>query len=106
MKYPIMLVCALVASMSMSVMAENAAAGAATPAKTAEKAKGAKLTAAEKEARITKQLDAIKAKDEALYKELVALREKDPAAFKAKMMELRQQNMKAAKAQKTTETKK
>lgn len=94
MKTPILLVCALAAVMGTSVLAEDAAATANTPAKT-EKAKHAKLTAEQREAMMTKRLEAIKAKDEALYKELVALREKDPAAFRAKMQELNKQEHKA-----------
>lgn len=90
MKHPIMLVCAMMAAMGMSAMAEeNAAPAAAAKAEVkAEKAKGAKMTDAQREAMIEKRLAAIKAKDEALYKELVELKAKDPEAFKAKMKEL------------------
>jgi len=107
MKYPMMLVCALVASMSLSVIAETATTGTATTtAKTEKAAKHGQLTQAEKEARINKTLEQIKAKDEALYKELVALREKDPAAFNAKLREWRKQQMQAAKATKAAKAEK
>jgi len=88
MKHPIMLVCALVATVSLSTLAEDAAATAAAKPAATEKAKGSKHTPAQREAAINKKLEQIKAKDEALYKELVALREKDPAAFNAKLHEL------------------
>ncbi len=89
MKSPIMLVCALVAAMSMSVSAvEQGAAAGGDKTQVQAKAKPAKLTEAQREELMNKRLESIKAKDEALYKELVALKEKDPAAFKAKMREL------------------
>ena len=101
MKYPIMLVCALVATVSLSTLAEDAAATAAAKPAATERVKGSKLTPAQREAAINKRLEQIKAKDEALYKELVALREKDPAAFNAKMHELHKAD-KAAKPAKAT----
>lgn len=90
MKSSLMLVCAMVAAMGMSALAEeqanaNAAGG---QAQAQEAKKHGQMTAAQREERINKRLEAIKAKDEALYKELIALREKDPEAFKAKMREL------------------
>jgi hypothetical protein len=92
MKSPIMLVCAMVAAMGMSVCAETqtnaAAAGGDAKAQAAAKGKHGQMTEAQREAKMQKRLEQIKAKDEALYKELVALKEKDPAAFKAKMREL------------------
>lgn len=90
MKHPIMLVCAMIAAMGVSAMAEeNAAPAAAAKVEVkAERAKGAKMTEAQREAALEKRLAAIKAKDEALYKELIALKETNPAAFKAKMKEL------------------
>lgn len=102
MKYPIMLVCALVATVSLSTLAEDAAATAVAKPAATEKVKGAKLTPEQREAMTNKKLEQIKAKDEALYKELVALREKDPAAFNAKMRELRkaEKPAKQAKAKK------
>jgi hypothetical protein len=91
MKSPILLVCAMVAAMGMTVMAEEKAAGAAGDKAQVqgEKGKHGEMTEAQREARMTKQLEQIKAKDEAQYKELIALKEKDPEAFKAKMKELR-----------------
>lgn len=92
MKSSVMLVCAMVAAMGMTVMAEDkgVAAGAGEKAQVqAGKGKHAPMTEAQREAAINKQLEQIKAKDEAQYKELIALKEKDPEAFKAKMRELR-----------------
>lgn len=93
MKSPIMLACALVAAMGLTVMAEEkapvAGAGAEKAQVQGEKGKHGEMTEAQREARTTKFLESIKAKDEAQYKELVALKEKDPEAFKAKMKELR-----------------
>ena len=100
MKSPIMLVCAMMVAMGMSVLAEEqaAVAGDAKVQVQAGKAKKAKLTEAQREEMMNKRLERIKAKDETLYKELIALKEKDPAAFKAKMREL-------AKADAKTHTK-
>jgi hypothetical protein len=90
MKNPIMLVCAMVAAMGMSVMAEEKAAGAGEKAGVqGEKGQHKQMTEAQREEMINKRLEQIKAKDEAQYKELIALKEKDPEAFKAKMKELR-----------------
>lgn len=93
MKSPIMLVCAMVAAMGLTGMAEEKAAvadaGAEKVQVQGEKKKHGEMTEAQREARTAKALEQIKAKDEALYKELVALKEKDPEAFKAKMKELR-----------------
>ena len=92
MKSPIMLVCAMLTAMSMSVLAaEQAAAGAkggGNDQVQAGRGKHAKLTDEQRAEMVNKRLEQIKAKDEALYKELVALKEKDPEAFKAKMREL------------------
>ena len=98
MKSPIMLVCAMVAAMGMTVCAEtqaNAEAGAAKTQAQAGKGKHGEMTEAQREAKMQKRLEQIKAKDEALYKELIALKEKDPAAFKAKMHELNVADAKA-----------
>jgi len=101
MKYPILLVCAMMTAMSMSALAQGAAAGAAGTEKT-EKAKHPKMTEAQREAAINKKLEEIKAKDEAQYKELIALKEKDPEAFKAKMHELFKADHPKAKGPKAT----
>ena len=91
MKNPVMLVCAVLSSMTMSVMAADQGAGAG-----ADKPKAKhEMTPAQREEMMNKRLEAIKAKDEALYKELIALKEKDPEAFKAKMRELAKANGKA-----------
>jgi hypothetical protein len=82
-----MLAFAVVAALSSGVMAAD---GAAEGAK--DKPKHAQMTPEQREAMITKRLETIKAKDEALYKELIALKEKDPEAFKAKMKELSKQD--------------
>ena len=90
MKSPIMLVCAMVAAMGLTAMAEEKAAGAAgDKAQVQAGKKHGEMTEAQREEMINKHLEQIKAKDEALYKELIALKEKDPEAFKAKMKELR-----------------
>ena len=86
MKSPMMLVCALLATMSLSVWAADEG-GAKAPAE-AGKGKHAQMTPEQREAMVTKRLEGIKAKDEAQYKELVALKEKDPKAFNQKMREL------------------
>ncbi len=98
MKTPIMLACALVLAASLNGRAQEKAATPATPAVPAApaavekdanegKGRGAKLTPEQREAMVTKRLEQIKAKDEALYKELVELKEKDPKAFRDKMRE-------------------
>ncbi len=88
MKSAIMLVCAMVASMSLSALAveTNAAAGGDK-----NRAKHGEMTEAQREAMMNKRLESIKEKDPALYKELIDLKAKDPVAFKAKMAELRKQ---------------
>ncbi|MDD2460364.1 MAG: hypothetical protein PHT98_04685 [Kiritimatiellae bacterium] len=98
MKTPIMLACALVLAAGLNGSAQEKAATPATPAvpavpaavekdANAGKGRGAKLTPEQREAMVTKRLEQIKAKDEALYKELVELKEKDPKAFRDKMRE-------------------
>lgn len=98
MKTPIMLACALVLATVLNGRTQEKAATPATPAvpaapaavekdANAGKGKGAKLTPEQREAMVTKRLEQIKAKDEALYKELVELKEKDPKAFRDKMSE-------------------
>ncbi|HQL51064.1 MAG TPA: hypothetical protein PLR91_07720 [Kiritimatiellia bacterium] len=98
MKTPIMLACALVLATVLNGRTQEKAATPATPAvpaapaavekdANAGKGKGAKLTPEQREAMVTKRLEQIKAKDEALYKELVELKEKDPKAFRDKMRE-------------------
>ena len=95
MKSPIMLVCAMMLAMGVSVLAEEKAAVAGGEQKQvqAEKKPHGPKDEARMEAMMTKQLEAIKAKDEALYKELVALRETDVKAFRAKMRELADNNL-------------
>lgn len=88
MKHPILLVCAMVAAMGMTVMAEDKAAGADKAPAKGEKGQHKQLTDAQREEMMNKRLEQIKVKDEAQYKELIALKEKDPEAFKAKMKEL------------------
>ncbi len=88
MKSPIMLVCAMVAAMGMTVLAQPPAAGADKAPAKGEKGQHKQMTEAQREEMMNKRLEAIKEKDPAQYKELVALKEKDPAAFKAKMREL------------------
>lgn len=91
MKRSLVLVCAMMMTMGMSVLAEEQAAAKVEGEKAqVQEAKGKhpKMTPAQREEMMNKRLEAIKAKDEALYKELVALKEKDPEAFKAKMREL------------------
>ncbi len=85
MKSSMLLVCAMMAAVNVSVWA--AEEGAKAPAE-AGKGKHAQMTPEQREAMITKRLEGIKAKDEAQYKELVALKEKDPKAFNEKMREL------------------
>ena len=103
MKNPIMLVCAMVAAVCLSTLAEEPAKAAAAgeqaqvQAGKGEKGKHKQLTEAEREAMMTKRLEKIKEKDEALYKELVALKEKDPEAFKLKMRELGKAQAEAGK---------
>ncbi|HQQ92586.1 MAG TPA: hypothetical protein PLU38_12070 [Kiritimatiellia bacterium] len=93
-----MLACALVLATVLNGRTQEKAATPATPAvpaapaavekdANAGKGKGAKLTPEQREAMVTKRLEQIKAKDEALYKELVELKEKDPKAFRDKMRE-------------------
>lgn len=94
MKSPILLVCAMVAAMGVTVLAEDKAPAACAGGEKAQvqagkKGKHGPMTEAQREAMMNKHLEQIKAKDEAQYKELVALKEKDPEAFKAKMRELR-----------------
>lgn len=99
MKSPIMLVCAMLAAMSMSVLAAEQPAAGAKGGENAQvqagKGKHAKLTDEQRAEMVNKRLEQIKAKDEALYKELVALKEKDPEAFKVKMHELAKEQGKA-----------
>lgn len=92
MKTSIMLACALVFVTGLCVRAQQQAAAPAAPAAVAkeakaDKGKGAKLSPEQREALMTKRLEQIKAKDEALYKELVELKGKDPKAFRDKMRE-------------------
>lgn len=91
MKNPVMLACAMVAALSLSVMAEQKAPAAAAEAGKAQ----VKAEKVDREAMMNKRLERIKEKDEALYKQLVELKEKDPEAFKAKMRELAKEQGKA-----------
>lgn len=82
----ILLAMAMMSALTMGTIAAEQGAGAVK-----EKPKHAEMTQEQREARMNKRLEAIKAKDEALYKELIALKEKDPEAFRAKMRELGRQ---------------
>jgi acyl-CoA reductase-like NAD-dependent aldehyde dehydrogenase len=98
MKTPIMLACALVLATVLNGRTQEKAATPATPAvpaapaavekdANAGKGKGAKLTPEQREAMVTKRLEQIKAKDEALYKECSNSKRKTPRHSETKMRE-------------------
>jgi hypothetical protein len=105
MKSPIMLVCALVAAMSLPTFAQTATTAKPADAAATEKAAKAAKAEAAREARINKFMEETKVSNPTLYSELTALKEKDPAAFKAKVRDLiKQQNAAKAKNGKAKKT--